>query len=140
MAKDVPYTPLFALVKFADIGLVTIYFFFLGIAFAKVFDYVYGKFVEEDYKKTSRLRLFLEIIVHIFLIGIVAYFLRNIVEFIPFPLEGVGGFQHHRLKEIEGGHIMAIVMVLFQKSLHDKINYFMSEVFGLSSGSGSSHE
>lgn len=131
MAKEVPYTLQFLGVKLLDIGLVSVYFFVIGIAVAKVFDYVYGDFHKEKYKKHSKLRLFFEIVLHLFLLGVVAYLLRNIVERIPFPLDGVAGFDHELLKELEGGHMMAVVMILFQKNLQDKIVYFVKSVFGI---------
>jgi len=38
MRNEAKYTPLFVLVKLLDIGLVTMYFFILGLAAAKTFD------------------------------------------------------------------------------------------------------
>ncbi len=131
MASDPPFTPLFLAVKLLDIGLVTTYFFVFGIVIAKLFDLFYGKFNKEDYDKKSQILVFLEIVLHLFLIGVVAYALRNLVGFIPFPLEGVAGFRHERLKELEGGHVLALVMVLFQKNLLKKISYFADRVFGI---------
>jgi hypothetical protein len=131
---EVPFTPLFLGVKLIDIGLVTIYFFSIGIVVAKVFDIAYGEFKESDYHKKSLIRIFFEICLHLFLLGVVAYALRNIIELIPFPLEGVGGFQHRRLKELEGGHALAVVIFLFQKNLRDKVIYFARRAFGINAG------
>jgi hypothetical protein len=131
MPSDPPFTPLFLAVKLFDIGLVTMYFFIFGIVMAKLFDSFYGKFNEDDYDKKSSVGIFFEIVLHLFLIGVVAYALRNLVGFIPFPLEGVAGFRHERLKELEGGHVLALVMVLFQKHLLKKISYFADRVIGI---------
>ena len=105
--------------------------FVFGITFAKLFDLVYGKFDEDNYKKVSSIRIFFEIVFHLFLIGVVAYALRNVVGLIPFPFEGVAGFKHDRLKELEGGHVLALVLVLFQKNLLKKISYFAKRVLGI---------
>jgi len=129
--SDPPFTPLFLGVKLFDIGLVTMYFFIIGLVFAKVFDHVYGEFEKEDYKHISNFRLLGEIILHLFFIGVVAYILRNIVGMIPFPLDGVGGFRHERLKELEGGHILALVLILFQKNLFDKISFFAKRALNM---------
>lgn len=131
MPSDPPFTPLFLSVKLIDIGLVTVYYFVIGVVFAKVFDSFYGKFDKDNYENVSNFRLLTEILFHLFGLGIVAYILRNIVQMIPFPLEGLGGFRHERLKELEGGHIMAIVLILFQNNLMDKIKFFAKRVFGL---------
>jgi hypothetical protein len=134
MPSDPAFTPLFLAVKLTDIGLVTAYYFVIGIVFAKVFDHFYGSFRKEKYDEKNPILIFFEIIIHLFLIGVVAYTLRNVVQMIPFPLEGVAGFQHERLKELEGGHVLAIVLVLFQKNLLAKISYFAQRVLGISVG------
>lgn len=135
MPIDPPFSLLFLLVKLTDIGLVTVYFFVSGILFAKVFDNLYGNFRKDEYDLKSSYVIFFEIVSHLFLIGIVAYGLRNIVRAIPFPLEGVAGFQHHRLKELDGGYVIGVVLVLFQKNLLQKIAYFSKRVLGIK-GSG----
>jgi hypothetical protein len=120
----VPFTPAFLGVKLLDIGYVTFLFFIFGLVFAKGFDLLYGKFNKDIYKKETKWKLFVEILIHVFAIGVVAYILRNVVEMIPFPLDGVAGFRHSMLKELEGGHIMTIVLILFQKNLEEKVKYF----------------
>jgi hypothetical protein len=131
MPREVPFTPLFLAVKLTDIGLTTMYFLVAGLVFAKLFDLVYGEFKEDDYKKMNKFVLFLDILFHLFLIGIAAYILRNVVGLIPFPLEGVAGFQHKRLKELSGGTVLAMVLLFFQRNLRDKITYFANSVFGI---------
>jgi hypothetical protein len=131
MPREVPFTPLFLAVKLTDIGLTTMYFLVAGLVFAKLFDLVYGEFKEDDYKKMNKFVLFLDILFHLFLIGIAAYILRNVVGLIPFPLEGVAGFQHKRLKELSGGTVLAMVLLFFQRNLRDKITYFADTVFGI---------
>ena len=131
MPSDPPFSATFLAVKLADIGLVTVYYFVFGILFAKAFDSVYGKFRKDEYDKKNKFVIFLEIILHLFLMGIVAYALRNIVAAIPFPLEGVAGFQHTRLKELQGGAVLSIVLVFFQKNLMNKIKYFLRRVLNI---------
>lgn len=134
MPSAAPFTPAFLAVKLFDIGLTTSYFFIIGIFVAAMFDKFYGKFRKDDYKNVSNIRLLFEILVHLSFLGIVAYALRNIVELIPFPLDGVAGFEHARLKELEGGHVMAIVLFLFQQNLQKKIKFFAQRAFGLKVG------
>ena len=128
MRKNAAYTPAFVAVKLLDIGLVTIYFFVLGLAAAKGFDAIMGEFKEENFDKVPIWRLFLEIVTQLFALGIIAYILRNLVKLIPFPLDGVAGFHHNRLKELDGGEVMALVLILFQRNLIDKVLYFVKRV------------
>jgi len=131
MPREVPFTAAFLGVKLLDIGLTTTYFFVIGLAAAKVFDLVYGKFKRDDYKKMNKGVLFLDIVFHMFLVGITAYALRNIIGLIPFPLEGVAGFEHKRLKELSGGTALSLILLFFQDNLRDKITYFADSVFGI---------
>ena len=131
MPREVPFTPTFLAVKLLDIGLTTTYFFVIGLVFAKLFDLVYGKFKKKDYKNVSKLILFFDILGHLFLIGVTAYILRNIIGLIPFPLDGVAGFQHKRLKELSGGTVLAMILLFFQQNLRDKITYFAESVLGI---------
>ena len=131
MPKEAPYNPTFVAVKLLDIGLVTIYFFVLGLAAAKAFDAVMGDFNEDNFKDVPLWRLFLEIVAQLFALGIIAYILRNLVRLIPFPLDGVAGFHHLRLKELDGGEVMALVLILFQRNLIDKVLYFVKRVLAI---------
>jgi len=131
MPKNAAYTPAFVLVKLLDIGLVTVYFFVLGLAAAKAFDGVMGDFDEENYQKISMLQLFVEIVLQLFALGVISYILRNVVRLIPFPLDGVAGFHHNRLKELDGGEVMALVLILFQHNLIDKVLYFVRRVLNI---------
>jgi hypothetical protein len=127
----VPFTLTFLGVKLLDIGFVTLLFFIFGVIFAKGFDLLLGKFDKDKYKKHSKWIILLEILLHVFAIGVVAYILRNVVELIPFPLEGVAGFRHSMLKELEGGHILTVVLILFQKNLEEKVRYFGESVLDI---------
>jgi hypothetical protein len=131
MPSDPPFTPTFLAVKLVDIGLVTMYYFVFGIIAAKLFDKFYGKFDKEDYEKKSTILVFFEIILHLFFIGVSAYVLRNAVQLIPYPFEGVAGFKHLRLKELDGGYVLSVILVLFQKNLMGKISYFAKRVIDL---------
>jgi hypothetical protein len=132
MSKKVPFTATFLAVKLLDIGLVTVYFFVFGLIIAKLFDGFIGGFDEKDYKDISVWWIAIEIIFQLIVIGIVCYGLRNIVSNIPFPLDGVGGFDHSRLKELEGGEVLIVVLIMFQKNFYEKVSYFINKVFNRS--------
>jgi hypothetical protein len=140
MSKEVPFTATFLAVKLLDIGLITVYFFVLGTLAAKGFDLLFGELDHEKYRNRPLWLLFIEIILHLFLLGVVAYALRNTVGLIPYPLDGVAGYNHFRLKELEGGEVMALVLVLFQKNLRTKLLYFVNRAFGISVNNIESNE
>lgn len=130
--KQVPFTLTFLAVKLIDIGMVTMYFFVFGLMAAKLIDKILGDFNGDDYDKIPLWQLFVEILVQLIFIGIVAYVLRNLVGLIPYPLNGVAGFNHSLLKELDGGEVLAVVLILFQRNLYDKVTYFVNKVVGLS--------
>jgi hypothetical protein len=113
--------------KLTDIGLVTFYFLIIGFVASQILDSVFI-LDKTPIKEKSSIRLFIEIFLQIFTIGIVYYFLRNIVERIPFPVEGIGGFQHKRLKELSGTTILGIAMISFSKKLTEKMNEFINRL------------
>ncbi len=126
------YTASFLTAKVLGIGYVTTMYFVVGLFMAKAFDRLYGPFdkTKHDQQGGNRFWLGLEIIGQMFIISVMIYILRNIVSRIPFPLEGLGGYQHLRLKELDSAPILSVVTVLFQKNFTDKINYFVEKTVG----------
>jgi len=130
----VPYTPAFVAVKLMDIGITYTYFFVIGLMMAKVFDYMYSNVLDEsetDWESYPIGLFTLNILFHFFLIGVSVYLIRNIVGAIPYPLEGVAGYQHHRLKELGGGAVLIFMIFLFQKNLTDKVKIYAHRVLGV---------
>lgn len=122
------YSLPFLFAKITDIGLVTFYFLTAGLISSVILDKLF-KFedkIEND--KKSSLQLFGEIFLQVFAIGVTYYVLRNIVERIPTPVEGIGGFRHERLKELHGHSILGASMIYFSKTLGEKINILISRL------------
>lgn len=139
--SDPPYTPAFVVVKLTDIGITYTYFFAVGLIVAKVFDYIYSDLLDESKTdwKTYPIGLFtLNILFHFFLIGVAVYLIRNLVSAIPYPLEGVAGYQHHRLKELGGGAVLIFMIFLFQKTLTEKVKIYAERVIGITATAESS--
>ena len=136
-----PYTPAFVSVKLIDIGITYTYFFVVGLIIAKVFDYIYSDLLDESKTdwKTYPIGLFtLNILFHFFLIGVAVYLIRNVVGAIPYPLDGMAGYQHHRLKELGGGAVLVFMIFLFQKNLTEKIKIYAKRVIGVTATAESS--
>lgn len=71
--------------------------------------------------------VFVEIIISITLIVIVSYFFRNIVQQIPFPLDGIEGFDHKKVKELQGG-ILTTFLFLFNNQIFTKAKELFADV------------
>jgi len=104
-------------------------YFFVAMATLFVFDRFFGKFDEEKEKQKSKLRLAFEIIGLLWLAGAMTYIIRNIVgDFIPSPLDGIGGFEHKRVKELTNASVFVFIFMYFFKYLKQKMDAFYEKL------------
>jgi len=108
-------------IKIFDIGYITALYLILGIIFAKIFDLSLGKFNEEEENKKPIWRVILEVILFAWVIGIVIYIVRNIIPMIPFPLNGIQGYDHLKVKELTSGFTFIITFIYYQDYYQKKI-------------------
>jgi len=52
----------------------------------------------------------------------------NIVPLIPFPLDGICGFEHLKVKELTSTVTFAIAFIYFQENYHSKLKYIFSRI------------
>jgi hypothetical protein len=114
--------------KFLDIALLTMYYFIAGFFISTWLDNMLGKFDYDKEKRKSTLRIFLEIIIFMALILITFYVVRNIIEYIPFPFEGVAGFKQERVKERGGDVVFIFVLFMFLEYLTKKIDFLHDKI------------
>lgn len=109
-------------IKVFDIIYVTLIYFFLGyylaIGLDKAFYNVFG-----TPENKSKYLVMLEVVLQISTTGILIYISRNIVPFIPFPLNNVIGYDHILLKELHSASVLSTAIITFQKTLSQKLNY-----------------
>ena len=125
------YSTEFVIAKVVDLGLVAFYYFIFALVFSVLLNLltrVYERATNADANKTT-LRLGFEIIANIFFIAVSFWVIRNIVERIPYPLDGLGGYRHSRLAQTTTAAIATLTLILFQTALTDKIREFNSRVF-----------
>lgn len=73
-----------------------------------------------DEEKSIRY-LLTEVILCLCINGIVSYILRNILQLIPFPLNGVYGFKHIKVREVASGSIINMVLMWFSSTIRNKL-------------------
>ena len=109
-------------IKIFDVGILTILYFCLGYFISRSINKIYYTF--EPNKNYNKGLLFLEVCGQIFVIGIVIYLIRNIIQQIPFPLEGIYGYKHSLVKELNSGGIALGFGVFYaQENIKDKMAY-----------------
>ena len=123
-------------IKIIDIAYITCLYVIPTLYVAKILDfYVYPyltpyKNIPE--KDKTHIQLIAELLIYLSINGILAYILRNILQAIPFPFEGVYGFQHLRVKEVSSGQLIALVLIWFSNTIRDKmllLHNKMNEIF-----------
>ena len=114
--------------KVLDIGYITVIYFILGIGFAKLFDKLYGKFDKKQEDSKSFIQQTLELIGIMWISGVVIYIIKNLVELIPSPVNGIYGFEHQRVKELKNATVFIFVFLFFQTYFKDKLQYYYKNI------------
>ena len=115
-------------IKLLDIAYIASIYLTLGAVLSISIDRKLGEFDSEEADKKSTSQLYGEILLHFSLIGILIYIIRNIVEWIPFPLNGMYGYDHLKLNELRNAGIFGIIFFLFQNNLKNKLIYLSKRV------------
>jgi hypothetical protein len=116
------------LIKIIDIGYVGIVYFVLGMLLAKMMDYFYGNFNEKIEKKKATHVVIFESAGMLWLNCVMIYFVRNIVSAVPFPLNGIYGFDHLRVKELTNATVFVFSYLYFQKHFQNKMKYIYDNI------------
>lgn len=86
-----------------------------------------------DLSSYGKIKLGMEIICEIAIIGVVIYISRQFVQALPFPFDGskgwgypkgFSGYRHKKLREWENPYPIAFFILFYQDSLKAKITYF----------------
>jgi hypothetical protein len=115
-------------IKLLDIAYIASIYLTLGAVLSITIDRKLGEFDSEEADKKSIPQLYGEILLHFSLIGILIYIIRNIVEWIPFPLNGMYGYDHLKLNELRNAGVFGIIFFLFQNNLKNKLIYLSKRV------------
>ena len=117
----------FRLIKMIDIIYISILAVIFGFILALISDRIFGDFEKEKYdneikeKKEIRYELFIKMVIVVSYSSIILYLLRNFIELIPSPFNGICGLEHVRVKEIET--VTGIIFVLFFSYQYDFLEY-----------------
>ena len=117
-------------IKIFDIGYITAIYFVMGLICAMALDKIFGKYDTKSADEKPFWRILLEAVSYVWLLGVLAYFARNIAEHFPFPLDGVHGFQHSLVKELATGSIFMTILMFYSSNLQDRLRYLYSRAKG----------
>jgi len=116
---------LFRIIKILDIGYITTIYFVIAIFISKITDKIFGEFDENKEKKKSKFRILLELIGVFWLYIVIIYIVKNLVELLPSPFDGINGFQHMLVKELKTGFPFFFIFLYLQRQFLDKLLFYM---------------
>lgn len=117
----------FRLTKMADIAYISVIGLFSGLLLAILSDQIFGEFNKDEINKlkdtTPHLGYYLalRLVIVVAYTGIANYIMRNTLELIPSPLNGICGLEHKRVGEIRS--IPSIIFILFFLYQYDLFSY-----------------
>ena len=76
---------------------------------------------DEELNKKSTARHIFETTVILSVFCVIAYVGRNILQEIPFPLDGVGGFKYSNVKEVASGSLLLWIFINVSPVLTNKV-------------------
>ena len=115
--------------KLLDIGYITAIYFTLGVMLAAFTDYLFGEFDPAIEDTKSFIQISLEAIGLMWLFGIIVYTVRNLVELIPSPVNGISGFDHLLVKELKNATVFVFVFLFFQNFFKSKIVFYYNKFY-----------
>lgn len=129
-SNRIPHLDMITLIKCVAIIYITVIYVSIGILIASLIDKFYSKiFKKEDDKKTN-IKIITEIVTIVSTIAISTYILRNLILFVPFPLDNQYGFDYSRLNELLSGNILFGAMMLYCNILMKKVILIRNRISG----------
>ena len=127
--------PRITVIKIIAIAFVTIIYLFGGMLFAigcdKYLLYSFYDKTDEDLEKKSNSQHMLETTLILAVIGVVSYLARNILQTIPFPLDGLYNFEYKKIKEVSNGNLILWILITFSIVLTNKIKIIRKRIITL---------
>ena len=114
----------FRLIKLTDIGLLGIYYLLGALIFISFFNSLSKRiFNTKKYpiKTLPTWKIILQICIQSAVICILGFFLRHFVRHIPYPFDGLYGYDHSRTKEVNGGIVIAFGIITAFSDFKDRV-------------------
>jgi hypothetical protein len=115
-------------IKLIDIGWVSCGYLIMALVASILFKKFLPKTNPEKVNKKSTAALFGDLLFKAWLVGVLAYFARNIMPLVPFPLDGFKGFSHLRVKEVSDGFLFVPFLLTFTNLFADPANALYDRV------------
>lgn len=118
-------------IKIFDIGYSTAVYFISALGCILVLQWIMGDLPLERVRAMPTHRIVGRIISRMWLAAVLAYIVRNIFHLIPFPLNGVRGYNHLKTKEVINSAIFFAGMVTFDTNLQKEVGVLRERIGGV---------
>ena len=95
----------------------------LCFAFAFIVSIFLDKITPPLNPSKSKTRVFLEVCVQFGVIGVVVFLMRHVIKNVPFPGDGVYGYEHSTNGELRSLPLFVFIFMFFQKKIQAKMAY-----------------
>ena len=116
-------------IKILNIGWSTLAYFIMAVLTLYLLNKIYGEFDIKHYEKMSDFNFAVDFICYIWLIGVLIYVARNLFPLIPFPFDGVFGFDHNKVKEVTNASVFSIFIITFNKRMQGYYSIMKKKLF-----------
>lgn len=116
-------------IKILNIGWSTLAYFIMAVLTLYILNKVYGEFDVKYYEKMSNLNFTIDFLSYIWLIGVIIYIARNIFPLIPFPFDGIYGFDHNKVKEVTSASVFSIFIITFNQRMQGYYTIMKKKLF-----------
>jgi hypothetical protein len=111
----------FRLVKIADIGYITILYFLTGLISALILCFLFSLYTKIVGRSKNITIIMLELVILMWLVGAFTYIVKNIVEIIPSPFEGMQGLKHKNVKELGSAGVYGVILISLSYVITDRL-------------------
>jgi hypothetical protein len=112
----------FRLVKIADIGYITILYFLIAFISSVILCLLFNLYIKFVGKTKNITIIMLELIILIWIVGALTYIVKNIVEIIPSPFEGIQGLKHKKVKELGSAGVYGVILISLSYVITERLN------------------
>ena len=109
--------------KMIDIGFITTIYFIMGAIVANIVTGYQNRFDSKENDKKTLITNIFNLVILIWINGVLIYFARNLIEFIPYPFDNFFGFQHKKVKELGAATAFTFVLLYYQPNLNNLMKY-----------------
>lgn len=103
----------------------------LGVAWVGVLCFVFAflvsrfidNFTPKLDKSKPKWRTFLEVCLQFGIVGAIVYWSRVFIKNVPFPLDGLSGYEHSTLGELRSLPLMVFIFMFFQTKTQEKMKW-----------------